>query len=123
MQTQLQKQSKFKSLAFEIRDAERKIVARQRRVSSRAVMLMRQFHQKMTAPGTFILAGGIGFIIGEITKDPSIKVCGSIDKPGVVVVTSPLRTALSLVASVQTLYTALPIAWMLKAYQQRKSKN
>ncbi len=110
--------SKPKSLTAQIRDAERQVLNHQRRVSVSAATLVRKIHQQMTAPATLLLAGGIGFIIGELTKRQPPKSPGTADKPRAAE-TSPLTTALNLIASIRTLYMALPIAWMMKSFHHR----
>jgi hypothetical protein len=71
----------------------------------------------MTAPATLLLAGGTGFIIGELTKRQTPNSRGTAGKPRAAE-TTPLRTALNLMTSVHTLYTALPLAWMIKSFHQ-----
>lgn len=109
--------NKPKSLTAQIRDAERQVLKHQRGVGVRATTLVRKIHQQMTAPATLMLAGGIGFIIGELTKRPTPQFRGTADKP-LAAETTPLRTALNLMTSVHTLYTALPLAWMMKSFHQ-----
>ena len=109
--------SKPKSLTAQIRDAERQLLNRQQEVNIRTTMLVRKIHQQMTAPATLLLAGGIGFIIGELTKRQPPKSPGTADKSRVAK-TSPLTTALNLISSVRTLYMALPIAWIMKSFHQ-----
>jgi hypothetical protein len=109
--------SKPKSLTAQIRDAERQVLKRQRGVGVRAATLIRKIHQQMTAPTTLLMAGGIGFIIGELTTRQTPNSRGTADKPRTAE-TTPLRIALNLMTSVHTLYTALPIAWIIKSFHQ-----
>lgn len=107
-----------KSLTAQIRIAERQVLSRQRQVGVRTDTLISKTRRQMTAPTTILLAGGVGFIIGELTGKRLIPNSrGTDDKPGVTE-TSPLRVALNLMASVHTLYTALPLAWMMKSFYQ-----
>jgi hypothetical protein len=106
------------SLPAQIKDAEKQILSRQRNISVSTDVLVRKMQQQMIAPTTFLFAAGVGFLLGEITKHEPSKACGINEKPHTVEA-SPLRTALSLVASIQTLYTALPIAWMINTFNQR----
>jgi hypothetical protein len=117
MATYLSNRSNLKSLTAQIKDAERELLNRQRRVDVRTATLVRKIHQQMTAPATFLLAGGTGFILGELTKRQTAKSRGAADKPHTSE-TTPLRTALNLMTSIQTLYTALPLAWMIKSFHQ-----
>lgn len=113
-----QKQSVTRSLKYRIRDAEAQLLNRQRKVDTRTAALIRNIHQQITAPSTLLLAGGIGFIIGEFTKRHDSKQRDTTDQP-VTAQTSPLKTALNLFGSMRTLYTALlPLAWIIKSYHQ-----
>jgi hypothetical protein len=117
MKAYILNRSKPRSLTVQIRDAERQVLKRQEVVGVRTTTLIRKMHQQMTAPSTLLLAGGIGFIIGELTKRQTTNNRGTANKQRTTE-TSPLRTALNLMASVHTLYTALPIAWMIKSFHQ-----
>lgn len=110
--------SRPKSLTSQIRHAERQVLKRQREVGVRADRLVRKIHQQMTAPATLLLAAGIGFIIGEITKLHPPRFRGdTADKPRTDG-TTPLRTVLNLVTLVHTFYRALPLVWIMKSYRQ-----
>jgi hypothetical protein len=104
------------SLSAQIKAAEQQVLNRQRKIGIGTATLVRKMQQQMIAPSTFLLAGGVGFLIGEITKREPSKIRGATDKPHAGE-TSPLKTALSLVTSIQTLYTALPLAWIVKTFQ------
>jgi hypothetical protein len=108
---------KPKSLAAQIRNAERQVLKRQQEVSARASTLIQKIRQQMTAPATLLLAGGIGFIIGELTKRQTPDNRGTTGKSRAAE-TSPLTTALNLITSVRTLYMTLPIAWIMKSFNQ-----
>lgn len=109
--------SNSKSLTAQIKDAERQVLDRQQKIGIRTTILIRKIHQQMTAPATLLLAGGIGSIIGELTKCRTSKVRGTINKADASE-TTPLKIALNLVTSARTLYTALPLAWMIKSHFQ-----
>ncbi|ESS73574.1 hypothetical protein MGMO_16c00080 [Methyloglobulus morosus KoM1] len=109
--------SKANALATRIRDAERQVVNRQRRINIRTDTLVRNIEQQMTAPTTLLLVSGAGFIIGELTKCQPVKSRGTSDKI-VNAETSPLRIAFNLITSIQTLYTALPMVWIVKTFFQ-----
>lgn len=104
---------KPRSLNTQIRDAERQVLKRQRVVGARTDRLVRKIHQQMTAPATLLLAGGIGFILGEITHCRQ----GSTRRGGAAGA-SPLRSALKFATSIQTLYSALPLVWILKFFRR-----
>jgi hypothetical protein len=117
MKAYILNRSKPRSLTVQIKDAERQVLIRQRRVDVRAATLVKTIHQQLTAPATLLLAGGFGFIIGELTKRQASNRPDIAGQPRAAE-TSPLRTALNLMTSVHTLYTALPIAWMIKSFHQ-----
>jgi hypothetical protein len=105
------------SLTAQINAAERQVLNRQQQIGIRTSALVRNIHQQITAPATLLLAAGIGFIIGELTKRQTPKFRSTADKSQVAE-TSPLKIALNLITSAQTLYTALPLIWMMKSYFQ-----
>ena len=116
MAAHLRHRNKPTSLAARIREAERQVSDRRSGVGVRAATLVRKIHRQMTAPASLLLAGGIGFVIGELTtRTPNVR--GTAEPPGADQAT-PLRTVLNLFTSVRTLYAALPIAWMMKSYQK-----
>jgi len=61
-------ESGFKSLSAQIREAEAQVLACQRSVKNCAGTLLHKTQQHMIAPSNLLLAGGIGFIIGELMK-------------------------------------------------------
>jgi hypothetical protein len=65
-----------------------------------------------------LLAGGIGFILGELTQRQTIQSRGSLEEEPRASETTPWRTALNLMTLVHTLYTALPLVWMMKFLYQ-----
>lgn len=112
----LLKRSTPRSLAARIRAAEQQVSYHRRGVGFRATALVRKIHQQMTSPGSLLLAGSIGFMIGELTtRTPPLR--GTAEHPGVDP-TTPIKTVLNLLTSVRALYTALPIAWMIKTSYQ-----
>ena len=116
--------SKSKLLTAQIRDAERQVSIRQREVGVRADKLVQKVYQRMTAPATLLLACGIGFVFGELTKRQTTQFRGSGDTSATAETTTPLRTALNLVSSARTLYTGvLPLAWMVKSFRQPGTPN
>ena len=114
--------SKSRSLTAQIRAAEQQIVIRQQGVGVRTATLIKKIHQEITAPSTLLLAGGIGFIIGELTRRQTTNIRDTANKQNTTE-TSPLRTALNLLTSVHTLYTALPIAWMIKSFKKPRGSS
>jgi hypothetical protein len=120
IKSNLLKRNKSKSLSLrtQIGDAERELLNRQQRVGVRTATLVRNIHQQVTAPATLLLAGGIGFILGEITQRQTTQSRGAASKQSNTD-TTPLRTALGLMTSIHTLYMALPLAWMIKTFHQQ----
>jgi hypothetical protein len=118
----LQKRNKSRSLTTQIREAEQQIVISQRGVGIRTATLIRKIHQQMTAPSTLLLAGGMGFLLGELTKRQTSSNRGAAGKQRTTE-TSPLKTALNLMISLHTLYTALPIAWLIKSFQKPRAPD
>ncbi len=111
----LLKRNKSKTLRAQIRAAERELLNREQRVGVRTAILVRNVHQQMTAPATLLLAGGIGFILGELTRRQTTQSRGAAGKLRTTE-TTPLRTALNLMTSIHTLYTALPLAWLIRSF-------
>jgi len=114
----LLKRNKSKSLRTQIRNVERELLNRQQMTGVRTATLVRKIQQQMTAPATLLLAGGIGFILGELTQCQTAKSRGAADKLRTTE-TTPLRTGLNLITSIHALYTALPLAWMMKSFHQQ----
>jgi hypothetical protein len=107
-----QNHSKF--LADEIKEAEWHVMRRHQLVDFRASTLVRKIYQQLTDPVSLLLAGGVGFIIGELTKRQPSSLPDTKDKARHAGI-SPLKVALNLLTSAQTLYTALPLAWLMKS--------
>ncbi len=116
--------SKRKSLAAKIKDAERQVFNRRQGISVRTAMLVRQIHRQMTAPASLLLAGGIGFITGELTRHHPPKAQAITAGTPRTAKATPLRAALNLIGTAQTLYTAvLPLLGMAKSFQQRAAQS
>lgn len=100
--------SEFKSLAAQIKDAELQVLERQRMVIIRADTLIQKTQQQMTAPASLLLASGIGFVLGELTKSKSFDLHGTIEEPRVAEttdITKTLMSALNQLAMINALYT------------------
>jgi hypothetical protein len=115
--TKLSSAIKSTSLAAQIRDTEQKILIRHRGVSVSATTLIKKVHQEMTAPSTLLLAGGIGFIIGELTKRQTTSSPDATNKQSTVQI-SPVKTALNLITLMHSLYIALPVSWKSRLFHQ-----
>jgi hypothetical protein len=109
-------------LSAQISETEQQILKHQQGVSIRTTKLVREVHQQMTAPATLVLAGGIGFILAEITRGQSSKSSGTADNSSAAE-TSPLKVALKILVSAHTLYTALPLAWIIKFFHNNDATS
>jgi hypothetical protein len=105
---------KLNALTTQIEAVEQRVLNRQQTISVRTTLLIFKIQGQLTAPRTLLLASSIGFIFGELTKS-----CGSAAKSKSVE-TSPLTTTLNLVVSLHALYMALPVAWIMKTFKQRR---
>ncbi len=108
--------NRTRSLASQINSTEQAIKHRQHGVANRMITLSRTVHQALIAPGTLLLAGGVGFITGELTACPSNKLSTQNSQ-------SPLSIALQLVISAHSLYAALPIPLMMKYWSVGNREN
>jgi hypothetical protein len=106
-----------RALTAQIEYAEQQVLLHQRGIVVRTAGLNRKINQQLTAPASLMLASGIGFILGEITKCQRPKLPKS-GNNSAVAETSPLNTALKLLISAHSLYTALPLAWIIKSLQK-----
>jgi hypothetical protein len=96
------------SLNAQIKATERIILNRHRVIDKRATMLTQKLYQQMTTPAALLLAVGIGFVVGELSKSRSTS-----NKPHAT--QTSLRTLLNLITSARTVYATLPIAWLMKS--------
>jgi hypothetical protein len=102
------------SINAQIKDTEQQILNHQYAIDSRTDALAGKMQQQMVLkPANLLLAVGIGFIAGELTK----KGCSTTDNPNATE-TSPLKVALSLIGSARTLYAALPLVLMITSRYQ-----
>jgi len=101
---------KQQALAAQIQQVERQLLNHQQAIAVQTAALIDETQQQLSTPANLLLAGGIGFILGEITKNQT-NCRGTMSR-------SPLKTALNLVTSAQHLYAALPLIWLLKSFRQ-----
>ncbi|MDD5461334.1 MAG: hypothetical protein PHG00_06840 [Methylococcales bacterium] len=106
--------SKNKSLTAQIKDAERELLNHQQKFDVQSTMLIRTIHRQIT-PATPLLAAGIGFIIGELTRRHRPRAVPG--KPRGTT-TDFWKTALNLMTSLNTLNTALPLDLIMKRIYQ-----
>lgn len=110
------------SLSQQIRAAERDLLHQQRRVAVSADHLVQTLHRQLTSPMSLLTASGVGFIIGELTRRQTPRPCSGGDQLPAIDATR-WQTALSFAGSVHALYTALPVAWLVRLYRQARSTN
>lgn len=109
---------KTASLNERIRHAERQLSSRQRQVDSATTSLINTIHHQITRPASLLLASGAGFIIGELTKCQTPRASDATERTNASGTTTPLMVLLNLMATVHTLYTALPLVWVIKSFYQ-----
>jgi hypothetical protein len=110
------------SLSQQIKAAERDVLHQQRRVTVSTDHLVQCIHRQLTAPASLLMAGGVGFIMGELTRRQTTRTSSAGDQPQATGITR-WQTALNLAGSVRALYTALPVAWLVRIYRQARSTN
>lgn len=115
------------SLNAQIKDVEQQIASNQRKVDACTAVLVEKIQQQVqqelvVTPATLLLAGGIGFIIAELSKCPAQKIHSAANKRGAAE-TSPLKVALNLITSARTLYAVLPLAWMMQSRYQTSASS
>jgi len=100
------------SLTAQISDAERQLQNRRRLVGVRGVALHRTVQEWMTEPTVLLWAGGMGFLVGELTKRQTPKPQGSspLPNPGHSFFDTA-RTVIALATLARPLFSALPGAW------------
>lgn len=107
------------TLTAQIRETERRIMRRQHRVNARTDILIKDLYQQMTTPSTLLLTGGIGFIVGELTKPPPKKKRrppqDTAARPDADM-TTPLKKAVSFMSLLHSLYQALPLVWIMNTF-------
>lgn len=120
---------KRRSLADQIKDAEHRVLTRRYGVRVHSAMLERKIRHQMTSPGTLLLAGGAGFLIGALTKRraPRPESRSKTPQPGetplLPVEATPLMVAMNLVTSAYTLYRTLPVASIVKSLRRRRVRQ
>lgn len=110
------------SLTAQIKHAERQVLRHKQSVRVSTNKLINTVHQQMTAPSTLLLASVIGFMLAEVTRQQNPDKAGSPDKPRKAA-TSPIITMLNLMISMHTLYTALPLAWLMETFDKPQTST
>lgn len=100
------KSHKARTLSAQIRAAEQRVSNRQRQIGIHAAAITEKVERQLSTPPNLLLAGGIGFILGEITQKAPIAT----SKNGTAATAAtPLKTAMNLFASLQSVYAFLPL--------------
>jgi hypothetical protein len=105
---------KNKSLKAQIKDAEQELFKHQQKFDVQSKKLIRDIYRQIT-PATPLLAAGIGFIIGELTRRPQSRGVPGKRRDTAATV---WKTALNLMTALQTLNTAWPLDLVLKRVSQ-----
>ena len=101
------------SLSAQIRDAERRLQNRRQLVGVRGVALRRTLHQWLTDPTGLLWAGGMGFLVGELTQPRTPKPQGSDPSPNPgYPFFDAARTVITLVSWARPWFSAWPGAQM-----------
>ena len=66
-------EDRFKSLDSQIIDAEMQVQEHQQRLAACKDALIHKARERIATPSSLLLAGGMGFIISELTKNKSSK--------------------------------------------------
>lgn len=106
---------KSKSLNTQIREAEQQVALRHQRVTDSSSRLLRHLRQRITAPAALWLAGGVGFMFGELTQPQSLNTCSQ-NEQSLVTKTSVLSLALNFITLIHNLYLSLPLILIIKSY-------
>lgn len=97
------------SLTAQISDAERRLQNRRRLVGVRGVALRRTVQEWMAEPTVLLWAGGMGFLVGELTKRQTPKPQGSSPLPNTGhTFFDTARTVIALATLARPLFSALP---------------
>jgi hypothetical protein len=111
-------ETRTRSMAYEIKKAERRIISRQARLEQRKNTLIRHLHRRLTTPTALVLAGGAGFIIGDLTAPrPSRRPADSAKSKRAASGESSLTKVLNWISWWNTLTTAWPLTALSHAFQ------
>ncbi len=110
------------SLGMKILAAEQRVSCRKRQIGIHSATLTQKIAQGLTTTPNLLLASGMGCIIGEVTKQPTTTDGNGNNRPATQ--TTPLKTVLTLLSSIQALYAALPLVLVIKsAYETKAAKR
>jgi hypothetical protein len=110
--------TRTRSMAYEIRKAERRIFNRQCRIEQRKATLIRHLQRRITSPMTLVMATGVGFIVGDLTAPhPSPRPADSAPSKRAASGESSLAKVLNWISWWNTLTTAWPLTALSHAFQ------
>jgi hypothetical protein len=104
--------TRYFRLNRKIKDTEQQIGKRQRTINVRSKALAGELQQAMIlTPAHLLLASGIGFILGELTRCRSVEATDDTQTGEI----SPLKVAFNLLSTAKTLYAALPLLLVISS--------
>lgn len=117
--TNRQPKENFRALTVQIEEVGQQIMDRQQCVHARANTLVRHLKHEMTLPTTLLLVGGVGFIVGELTRRPPKKERQAVKRDiiGARLEATPLKEAVNFV-SLARRHLTLPLIWVVDAFLQ-----
>ena len=105
---------KFKSLNTEIAATEGVLIYQHQHLAVGFGEWIIKVKQCMTAPANLILAGGCGFVLGELSQSYPHHSAGQSPQTVAVVKQSGLSNILNSLAFVHRIYSALPVVLLIK---------
>lgn len=116
--TNRQPKENFRALTVRIEEVGQQIMDRQQCVHARANTLVRHLKHEMTLPTTLLLVGGVGFIVGELTKRPPKKERQAIKRDiEARLDATPLKEAGNFVSLARS-HLTLPLIWVVDTFLQ-----
>lgn len=116
--TSNQPKETFGALTVQIKETGQQVMDQQQCVHARTSTLVRHLKHEMTLPTTLLLAGGVGFIVGELTKRPPKKERQAIKRDiEARLEATPLKEAVNFV-SLARRHLTLPLMWVVDTFLQ-----
>lgn len=115
------------SLDTQIKETEQQLIGRQHCAHIHTDTLVKDLQKEMTSPTTLLLIGGLGFIIGELTKPAPKKVWQAATAADVTgepqASVTPLKMALDFKDLVLAIYKAVPLLWIMETFHPEWALN
>lgn len=109
--------SKAASLNRQIKAAELQALTGKQHVDDAATRFMDVLHRQITAPVSLWLAGGTGFVIGEVTQQATFHSQDDSEKTQPHPSKSALSILFQIMTSAHSLCTLLPLTWMIRLFK------